>query len=147
MELSLCLNNLLFLSFHITQAQDSQISCMNERLTLPPPVMYINCTKWSEILLQSTPTNPIHSRTCYHNDANTVHERKRCSAVSTLPQPETHKKSSAAIMPRIARLAFVGKRSRMSLQANIVTFNGTCLCHTNSKALSIWEVSQLSNKS
>jgi len=131
------LNSRLFRSFQTIHVHKSQISCRNERLALPWPVIKVNCNKWSEILLESTPTKPIHSRTCCHNDAKVVHVRNKCSVVSTWPHPETQKVVDVGITPRFARLAFVGKRSWISCQAKPETFRGTWWCQTRSKDVSI----------
>ena len=107
------LNSWLFRSFQTTQVHRSQISCKNELLALPGPVIKVNCNKWSEILLESTPTKPIHSRTCCHKDEKVGQVRNKCSAVSTWPHPETQYDADDGKTLHIARLVFVGKRSWM----------------------------------
>jgi len=131
------LNNRLLRSFHIIQVHNSQIKCRNDRLAFPKPVRHVNCTKWLETLLESTSTNPIHSRNCSHNDAKDVHDRNKCSAISFMPHPATQRVASDCKIPLAVRFAFIGKRSLRRLQAKIDTFKGTCWCQAKSKALSV----------
>jgi len=120
------LNRRLFRSFHTTQVQRSHISCKNEHLALPPPVICVNCTKWLEILWESTPTNPIHSRTYCHNEAKVEQDKKRCWAVSIWPQPETQEVASVGITPWCSKSAsarFTEVVKRVSFRQGIVQFN------------------------
>jgi len=130
------LNSLLLCSFHNTQVQSNQINWRNELLALPTSVIKVNCVKWSEMLLEFAPTNPIHWRTCFHNGAKEVQDKNKWSVVSTWPHPDTQRVASVWIIPRAAKFALVGRRSRISRQAKIETFKGTCRCQTKSKTLS-----------
>jgi len=45
MGVTTLLNRRLFRSFHTTHAHKSHMSCIKERLALPPRVKYVNCIK------------------------------------------------------------------------------------------------------
>jgi len=55
MGVTTLLNSRLFRSFHTTQTHKSHMSCIKERLALPPPVKGVNYNKWSEMLSVSAP--------------------------------------------------------------------------------------------
>jgi len=104
----------------------------NECIAFPPPVAWINCIKWSEIILESTPEKPIQFCTNDNIDAKVVHDKNRCCAVFTEPQPETHRQSSEGMAPLDIKFDLVGNLSRNSLHAKTETFWGTYWCQTKS---------------
>lgn len=136
------LNRRLMRSFHKTQAEKSQISCINKHLVLPPLGIWVNWTKWWATLLVSTPTKPIQWRSCYHKETQEEHDMNKWSAVSAWTHPATKRAASVCKIPLPAKFGFAGKQFRKRRHAKIDTFNGTWWCHTRSKAISNWEKCQ-----
>lgn len=116
------LNKQLLRSFHTTQAQRSQMSCMKEHLALPPPVICVNCKKCAKISSESTPWKPIQARANWQIEPKVEHDKKRCLADSAKPQPATQDTISEERTPLASKLDLVGKRLRISLYTRILFF-------------------------
>ena len=104
-------NNLSFCSFHKTQTQWSQIKWNKDRRDFKPPAYWINCIKWSGIAWESTPSTPSHARTMDHRAPKKGQDKNMWGTSSTYPHPVTQSLASIGIMPRLARLSFVGNMS------------------------------------
>jgi len=118
----------LFLSFHKTHA--NQTTCKNEWEHRGIPAILENWTKWFRITPSGTEEMPNQFQTWDQTVVLKLQPKKRCSAVSWLPQPTTHVVSFDWRTRLRNKLSLVGILSRKKRQTNNDTFDGICWCQT-----------------
>lgn len=75
--------------------------------------------KWSGITWGSTLGMSIHGRSWCHKEPKVPHERNKCCAFSTWPQPAMQKLASVKIMSRFTRFDLVGNMSQSNLKQKL----------------------------
>lgn len=97
--------------------------------------------KWSGITWGSTLGMSIHGRSWCHKEPKVPHERNKCCAFSTWPQPAMQKLASVKIMSRFTRFDLVGNMSQSNLKQKLkpskhLSYKKKTYIYSNKKYLS-----------
>ena len=123
----LCLKITLFLCFHIFPTIVNHIPCQNLFCLLLRFIRW-KCWKLSLALTWCTKLTPTHLSHIFHTFWDTLHEKNRCSAFSSLAKHISHR-LFCNWTPFAASLTFVGNLSRNNLHPNSCAFGATLIIH------------------